>query len=155
MGVVTTKTGDQGTTLLKNQKLSKGSLRLEAMGSIDEVIANFILTQATTDLDKAYFTTPVTTLINLGSFLAGFAELPPLDEPLNYLESVIYAKRDAFNGFVYPFDHPQNARINVLRTVVRRAERAIIRVHEAEELPPELLKYINRLSDYVFVLMGK
>ncbi len=125
------------------------------MGSIDEVIANFILTQATTNLDKAYFTTPVNTLIKLGSFLAGFAELPSLEEPINYLESVIYAKRDAFNGFVYPFDDPQNARINVLRTVVRRAERAIIRVHEAEELPADLLKFINRLSDYVFVLMGK
>lgn len=125
------------------------------MGTIDEVIANFILTQATTDLDKALFTTPVDTLIKLGSFLAGFAELPPLDDALAYLESVIYARRDAFNGFVYPFDHPQNARINVLRTVVRRAERAIIRVHETEELPADLLKYINRLSDYVFVLMGK
>ena len=125
------------------------------MGSIDEVIANFILTQATTNLDKVYFTTPVNTLIQLGSFLAGFAELPSLEEPISYLESVIYAKREAYNGFVYPFDDPQNARINVLRTVVRRAERAIIRVHEAEALPADLLKYINRLSDYVFVLMGK
>ena len=70
MGIVTTKTGDKGKTYLKDTVVSKGSLRLEAMGTIDELIANMILTQAVTQLDQELFEKPVKTLIEIGSFLA-------------------------------------------------------------------------------------
>ncbi len=154
MGIVTTKTGDKGSTYLKDSVVSKGSLRLEAMGTIDELIANLILTQAVTGLDQDLFEKPVKTLVEIGSYLSFYKGEPDFKKITEYMEGVILARRDAFNGFIYPFGNVKNAQINVLRTVVRRTERALIRLHEESPLPDSLLVFMNRLSDYVYVLIG-
>ena len=154
MGIVTTKTGDKGKTYLKDTVVSKGSLRLEAMGTIDELIANMILTQAVTQLDQELFEKPVKTLIEIGSFLAFYKGEPDFKAITAFMEKVISERRDAFNGFIYPYGNVRNAQINVLRTIVRRTERTLIRLHEESALPEQLLVFMNRLSDYVYVLIA-
>jgi len=154
MGIVTTKTGDKGTTYLKDKIVSKGSLRVEAMGTIDELIATMILTQSLTGLDRELFEKPVKTLIEIGSYLSFYKQEPDFKAITNHMESIIKARRDAFNGFIYPYGDPKNAQINVLRTIVRRAERSLIRLHEENPLPENLLIFMNRLSDYIYVLIG-
>jgi len=154
MGIVTTKTGDKGTTYLKNSVASKGSLRLEAMGTIDELIATMILTQSVSQLDQALFEGPVNTLIEIGSYLAGYKEVPDFSFIIDLMDKFIVARRDHYNGFIYPFNDPKNAQINLLRTVVRRTERNLIRLHEESPLPEPLLIFMNRLSDYIFVLIA-
>ena len=154
MGIVTTKTGDKGSTYLKDRVVSKGSLRLEAMGTIDELIANLILTQAVTGLDQELFEKPVKTLVEMGSYLSFYKGEPDFKSITEFMESVIHARRDAFNVFIYPFGDIKRAQINVLRTVVRRTERSLIRLHEENPLPDSLLIFMNRLSDYIYVLLG-
>jgi len=154
MGIVTTKTGDKGTTYLKDKIVSKGSLRVEAMGTIDELIANLILTQAVTGLDQELFEKPVKTLVEIGSYLSFYKGEPDFKIITQHMESVIQARREAFNGFIYPYGNLSNAQLNVLRTVVRRTERALIRLHEESALPEALLIFMNRLSDYIYVLIA-
>lgn len=154
MGVVTTKTGDKGKTHLKDSVVSKGSLRLEAMGTIDELIATMILTQSITNMDRDLFEKPVKTLIEIGSYLAFYSGEPHFGLITETMEKVIMERREAFNGFIYPYDDPKRAQINLCRTVVRRAERALIRLHEESPLPDSLLVFMNRLSDYIYVLLG-
>ncbi len=154
MGIVTTKTGDKGKTYLKDKVVSKGSLTIESIGTIDELIANMILTQSLTQLDRELFERPVKKLIEIGSYLAGFKDVPDFKDITDDLEKTILSKRENYNGFIYPYGDPKNAQINVLRTVVRRTERTLIRLHEENPLPESLLIFMNRLSDYVFVLVG-
>lgn len=154
MGIVTTKTGDKGSTYLKDKVVSKGSLTIEAIGTIDELIANMILTQSLTQMDQELFEKPVKTLIEIGSFLSGFKGEPDFIIITEFMEKTILARRDAFNGFVYPYNDPKKAQINVLRTIVRRTERSLIRLHEENTLPQALLIFMNRLSDYTYVLLG-
>jgi cob(I)alamin adenosyltransferase len=155
MGVVTTKTGDKGSTYLKDKVVSKGSFRVDAMGTIDELIANLILTQSITKLDRVLFETPIKKLIEIGSYLAGYKEVPDFKETTEFMEKTIMSRREAYNGFIYPYDDPKNAQINVARTICRRAERTIIRLHEESNQPESLLIFMNRLSDYIFVLIGQ
>lgn len=153
MGVVTTKTGDKGKTYLKDRIDSKGSLRLEAMGTIDELIATMILTQSITGMDRDLFEKPVKTLIEIGSYLAFYAGEPHFGQITETMERVILERRESFNGFIYPYDDPKRAQINLCRTIVRRTERALVRLHEESPLPDSLLIFMNRLSDYVYVLL--
>ena len=154
MGVVTTKTGDKGSTHLKDKVVSKGSLRVDAIGSIDELIATLILTQSITQLDRNYFETPIKKLIEIGSYLAGYKEAPDFKETIAFMEKIILERRETYNGFIYPYDDTKKAQINVARTIVRRAERTLIRLHEESPQPETLLIFMNRLSDYIFVFIG-
>ncbi len=154
MGIITTKTGDKGSTYLKDSIASKGSLRLEAMGTIDELIATLILTQSVTHLDRTLFEGPVNQLIEIGSYLSGFKTIPNFSFIIEFMDKFILERRDHYNGFIYPYDDPKNAQINVLRTIVRRTERQLIRLHEESPLPDTLLIFMNRLSDYIFVLLA-
>jgi len=154
MGVVTTKTGDKGSTYLKDKVVSKGSLRVDAMGTIDELIATLILTQSITKIERNFFETPIKKLIEVGSYLAGYKEVPDFKETIEFMEKIIISRRDAYNGFIYPYDDPKNAQLNLARTVVRRTERTLIRLHEESALPESLLIFMNRLSDYIFVFIG-
>ena len=154
MGVVTTKTGDKGSTYLKDKVVSKGSLTIEAIGTLDELIANMILTQSLTLMDQEFFEKPVKTLIEIGSYLSGFKGAPDFKLITEFMEKTIMARREAFNGFIYPYNDPKKAQINVLRTIVRRTERCLIRLHEETALPEALLVFMNRLSDYTYVLLG-
>jgi len=145
---VMTKSGDKGSTRTLNKSISKGSELIEALGSLDELIATMILVQARYHIK---FEDRVAEIVKINSFLAGSINPLQLDQAIKTIESEIELKQVPFTNFVYPFDDETKAALNHLRTIVRRAERVVIRLHTIEPLPNELLVYMNRLSDYVFV----
>jgi len=154
MGIITTKTGDKGKTYLKDKLVSKGSLTIEVVGTIDELIATMILTQSVTLLDRALFVDPIEKLIEINSYLTDFKKELELETIIMKMNQSIASRQEYYTGFIYPYDDPKNAQINVLRTVVRRTERTVIRLHEESPLPEALLIFMNRLSDYIFVLIA-
>ena len=151
MGVMT-KTGDKGNTGVFNQRVEKDSVLVETLGTLDEAMCAIILMQAETSLDRMEWEPIVQDLVHICSQLAGFpVENFDLVKRVKALESAIEIKQSVFSGFVYPFDDPRKARIHWTRTIIRRAERQCIRLHKQQELAPELLVYMNRLSDFIFV----
>jgi cob(I)alamin adenosyltransferase len=161
-----TRTGDAGTTrLASGASVSKADLRVEAYGGVDETNATIGLarlsTAANATLD-AILARIQNDLFDLGADLATppsprEAERPRLrilDSQVDRLEAEI----DALNGgmeeltsFVLPGGSPAAAALHLARTVCRRAERACVALAEREGVSPAALKYLNRLSDLLFV----
>lgn len=163
-----TRTGDNGTTsLVDGSRAPKNSPRIEAYGTIDELNAAIGVVIA--------FSSPASpalptlndiqnTLFNIGSALATDADANPTlaakmfsdaDHALSRLEQAIDlldAPLPPMTGFVLPQGTKAAAFAHVARTVCRRAERAILTLASLATVDPLIIKYINRLSDYLFVL---
>ncbi len=167
-GKVYTKTGDKGqTSLLGGSKVEKSDLRIASYGNIDEINAfiGFLHDHEEVGIDiKDQLTIIQNTLFAVGSILAcepGFKgfDLPKVGaEETNQLESWI----DAFDqelpelkNFVLPAGHKIVSLCHVCRTICRRAERGISAIMEDSNIQENILPYINRLSDYFFVLGRK
>jgi cob(I)alamin adenosyltransferase len=162
-----TRAGDAGTTRLANgREVSKADLRVEAYGAVDETNACVGLarlhTEAAGELDQSLERIQ-NELFDVGADLS----TPPKrgekeGEVLRVSEaqvSRLEVEIDALNGalpplesFVLPGGAPAAAALHLARTVCRRAERAVVRLVESgEPASPAALKYLNRLSDYLFV----
>lgn len=150
MGVMT-KTGDDGSTGIAGTRVEKDSVLIETLGTLDELQSSIILVQAENQMDKKEWEALTLDLVNFCSLLAGF-EVREFDafKRVEFLEDEIAQSQDAFRGFVYPFDDVTNARLHWLRSIVRRAERQVVRLGRIQELPLGLSVYLNRLSDYMF-----
>lgn len=166
-----TKTGDKGTTsLIGGTRIAKDSLRIEAYGTIDELNSNIgmIRNFKIDACDQDELNIIQNKLFNIGSFLATpnqdeFDKLAEKihkisEKDINNLENEI----DKINGILPPqkgFVLPTGCEItswcNISRTVCRRAERRIVSLKENEFVDSNILLYINRLSDYLFVLGRK
>lgn len=160
-----TRKGDSGTTsLIGGRIVPKNCIRVESYGMVDE-LNSFIgcLFEETTDsLVKSFLKTVMNTLFLIESHLAVdpaevqkkyFADITPDDTKL--VESEIDRMNETLpelKNFILPAGSETAARAHVCRTVCRRMERTVLRLHESEPVHPEILKYINRLSDYFFVL---
>jgi len=162
-----TRTGDGGlTSLYRGGRVPKCSHRLEAYGTLDEL--NSVLGQAIAHLsgDADWLKAVVIELrriqkelFNLGAQLATLGEEKPawhvVAEDITKLEESIDAM-DQFLPpmmvFILPGGHLAGATLHVARTVARRAERAMVAVNREGAIDPLLLTYINRLSDYLFVV---
>lgn len=162
-----TKTGDGGTTrLATGATVSKSNLRVEAYGAVDETNACIGLARLHTVADPdfdAVLGRIQNELFDLGADLStpakpdepAGAKLRILETQVERLESEI----DALNGalpaltsFVLPGGTAASAALHLARTVCRRAEREAVRLIEAgEAVSPPALKYLNRLSDLLFV----
>lgn len=160
-----TKTGDKGTTsLIGGTKVSKADLRIEAYGNIDELNSYIGLCK---DLLKDADT--ITTLqeiqdrlFTIGAELAvdpkknTKMKLPDLhEEDILFLENEIDrmdAKLEPMKSFILPGGGVAISQLHIARCVCRRAERSCIRLAETSSVDPILTKYLNRLSDYLFVL---
>lgn len=161
---VYTRTGDAGTTsLVGGTRVSKTSPRLEAYGTVDELNSWLGLINASEALPQPAHATlndAMNNLFNVGSALATEPEskwqpLPFPDAATGALESAIDALEATLprhNCFILPGGHPDAARANIARTVARRAERRILALTADTPVDPAILRYINRLSDYLFVL---
>lgn len=153
---VTTKTGDQGNTGLYQQRVDKDHVTIELLGQIDEVMAHLILAQS---LFPAYlddFKKRVDELILITAIVAGYKSPSEFSPSLvENLEAEIKTIADSCSGFVYPFDDLYHAQLNLVRTIVRRMERSMIRAFKQTEDIPIIRIYVNRLSDYVFILINK
>ncbi len=165
MARIYTRTGDNGTTaLVDGTRLNKNSSRIEAYGTVDELnslIGAVIASTPIEDSDREMLTSIQNRLFDIGSYLAaGNAEmsarlLPSLDAPIADMEIEIDrldASLPRHDKFILPQGAPSCAAANVARAVARRAERRILDFAATDTVDPSVLRYINRLSDYLFVL---
>lgn len=170
-----TRTGDAGmTSLIGGKRVAKNSPRVNAYGTIDELNAHIGLVQARcSELDNFVTSTLLginNTLFNLGAYLATppaeVTETSPadaipavlkalpdriaeLEHQIDTLDSMVPAQRT----FILPGGSIGAAEAHVARTVCRRAEREILNLAATgEHVEPMVLTYINRLSDYLFIL---
>ena len=165
---VYTRTGDRGETRLAGgQRVKKDDARIEAYGTVDELMSVLGMVLATAEGQgnwtarlSAILARVQNELFNLGATLAMREEdVRPttpriLPRHVKQLERDIDAlNRDlpALTSFVLPGGGPVAAHLHQARTVCRRAEREVIRLGRAETLPAEAIRYLNRLSDYLFV----
>ncbi|MBN9351712.1 MAG: cob(I)yrinic acid a,c-diamide adenosyltransferase [Chitinophagaceae bacterium] len=161
-----TKTGDAGkTSLLGGRRVSKGDLRIESYGSVDE-LNSFVglLSDHQTDLYvKDILKEIQDRLFTIGSELAtdpeksARAPVPDLHESdIELLEKEIDRMNEDLPpllNFILPGGAPAVSLAHVCRSTCRRAERNLIRLNDAEEnVSALIIKYLNRLSDYFFEL---
>lgn len=161
---VYTRTGDLGTTsLVGGSRTTKNSPRLEAYGTIDELNSWLGLIACSTHLssdDKALIASIQNRLFDIGSMLATEPEskwqpMPLPSESITAIEQAIDrldAQLPAHNRFILPGGCEDSARTHIARCVARRAERRIVALAESVAVDPAIVKYVNRLSDYLFVL---
>jgi cob(I)alamin adenosyltransferase len=157
---ITTKTGDKGETSLGDgRRVKKHDLRIEAMGTVDEANAAVGLARcaAKGKLD-AMLARIQNDLFDLGADLCVPQDkadrLRIVEAQVERLEREIEAmnaKLKPLASFVLPGGSAASARLHVARTVVRRAERLIVALAERESVGGAALRYINRLSDHLFV----
>ncbi|MCB9245886.1 MAG: cob(I)yrinic acid a,c-diamide adenosyltransferase [Flavobacteriales bacterium] len=164
-----TKTGDRGeTSLLGGTRVPKYNPRIEAYGTIDELNAHIGLLRGQLGADQNALIEQIQSdLFTIGSLLAATPKalkqmkLPELKlERITALEQAIDSMTEQLpelRSFILPGSTNLNAACHVARCVCRRAERRVVelRDHEAEEIDLDLVTYLNRLSDYLFVLARK
>ncbi|MFM6947298.1 MAG: cob(I)yrinic acid a,c-diamide adenosyltransferase [Flavobacteriales bacterium] len=162
-----TKKGDQGSTgLIGGTRVSKGDVRIEAYGTVDE-LNSYIGLLTCLDIDirmRAQLQEIQDRLFTIGSHLAADPEknkmqLPDLlDSDIEKLEhwmDVMDEQLPALTAFVLPGGHIHAAHAHVARCICRRAERMVVTLDELEGVEATVLMYLNRLSDYLFVLSRK
>lgn len=166
-----TRTGDDGSTgLVDGSRADKHAARIEAIGAVDE--ANSALGLAAISLQGGAYADPVeriqNDLFDLGADLAtplgdiGGNDFEPSEMVLRVVASQVGWLEDAIDSlneslapltsFVLPGGSEAAARMHIARASVRRAERSMTQLAAAEPVNPNALAYINRLSDYLFVL---
>ncbi|MDH5491511.1 MAG: cob(I)yrinic acid a,c-diamide adenosyltransferase [Myxococcales bacterium] len=160
-----TKTGDAGLTgLYGGERISKASARVAAYGDVDELNSaiGIALASGLDPAAAAVLATVQSELFDLGAELATAESRrarggsPGLEEPsVEALERAIdasEARLSPLQSFVLPGGTLSAAHLHLARTICRRAERALVALHGLEPLRPELLRYLNRLSDLLFSL---
>jgi len=160
---VTTRTGDDGTTALSNGcRVGKDNLRIEAYGTVDELnsVMGVAMAEGLSEPLPALLERIQNELFHLGSDLSmpegeGAFSVPRIEERhTDALEAGLEElSRDlaALENFVLPGGAPGAARLNVARAVCRRAERIAVRLSRQENVGPDVVRYLNRLSDFLFV----
>jgi cob(I)alamin adenosyltransferase len=155
---IATRTGDEGTTGLgNNQRVSKNSLRVHAMGDVDELNSNIglLLCETMPEDVRALLVEVQHQLFNLGGELSipGFELLK--QEALLVLDQALEkynADLPKLEEFILPAGTRAASLAHVCRTVARRAERACVALGNEEALNETPRQYLNRLSDLMFVL---
>lgn len=158
---VYTRTGDKGTTsLVGGTRVPKTDPRLEAYGTIDELNGWLGLLDSSGAIPEAAHATLRRAMNHLFDIGAALATEPdsawqPQPFPQAAVETIetdidsLDAPLPRHNRFILPGGHPDAARANIARSVARRAERRMAALPAVE---PAIMQYINRLSDYLFVL---
>lgn len=162
-----TKTGDQGSTsLFGGKRVSKADLRIETYGTVDELnsFLGLVRDQEINLKRKDELVEVQDRLFTIGSILAAEPGNTKVKTPLlkeddvSFLENRIdemEGKLPPLRSFVLPGGHASVSHCHVTRTVCRRAERICISLSQHEVIDPLIIKYLNRLSDYLFVLSRK
>jgi cob(I)alamin adenosyltransferase len=155
---IATRTGDNGTTGLgDNSRVSKNSLRVHAMGEVDELNSHIgvLLCEATPESVRSVLVEVQHQLFNLGGELSipGFELLKP--EAVMALDQALAQHNEnlpKLQEFILPAGNRAASLAHVCRTVARRAERAVVALGNEEALKEAPRQYLNRLSDLMFVL---
>jgi cob(I)alamin adenosyltransferase len=171
---VYTKTGDTGTTaLFGGTRVPKHHIRIESYGTVDELNSHIglIRDQDINVLYKNVLVEVQDRLFTVGAILATPPEkeilkngqkrlqnLGILETDIEFLENEIDSMEDSLppmTHFVLPGGHTTVSYCHIARCVCRRAERLAVHLHELEPTDKLVIKYLNRLSDYLFVLARK
>jgi cob(I)alamin adenosyltransferase len=160
-----TRTGDKGeTSLLGGARVPKHHARIEAYGTVDELNSHLGLLRDVEDGLRAALLVGVQQhLFDLGSRLAATSEeeadrfnVPAIAQAdINALEKAMDemdADLPPMRNFVLPGGHPTVSQAHICRTVCRRAERCVVALAGLEPIPEVAVRYLNRLSDMLFVL---
>lgn len=163
---VYTRTGDGGlTSLATGQREPKASPRLEAYGTADELMSwlGVIASSPSCPPELAGWLTAIQNkLFNIGAYLASEGETPDstvnlfgfspediskMEENIDYMDSQL----PTLHAFILPGGSELAAKTHVARTVCRRAERRLLELNRVAEVNPDVIRYFNRLSDFLFV----
>ncbi len=159
-----TKTGDKGTTaLFGGTRVSKANLRIEAYGTVDELNSyiGLLRDQPINENRHDFLVAIQDRLFTIGSNLAtepgntkvqiptlAGQDILNLEKAMDDMDTLLPPMRN----FILPGGHQSVSFCHIARCVCRRAERLIIGLSELEEVQPLVIQYMNRLSDYLFVL---
>ncbi len=157
---ISTTHGDKGQTgLFSGETVWKDDLRVDAYGTLDEldahigeakhIIHDVNIRHLLIDVQKTLYRI----MGQLASKNAPFP-IPVTSEETEKLTALVhdFEQRVDLKGFVIPGSSAQSAKLDVCRTIARRAERRIVTLARTEEVAPEILQYINRLSDFFFIV---
>lgn len=162
---VYTCTGDQGaTSLVGGQRVKKTDIRIEAYGSIDELNANIGVLIAIPNLQPQFvdlLRRVQNKLFNIGAYLAtpnpenaltvckglSYEDIERLELSIDEMDEQL----PPLNNFVLPGGTHRSAVAHVCRTMCRRCERRIVALADTTYVDPNVLKFVNRLSDFLFV----
>jgi cob(I)alamin adenosyltransferase len=160
-----TKTGDKGmTSLIGGTKVLKSDLRIEAYGTVDELNSYVGLCSdlLTDEASKKTLREIQDRLFTIGSSLACDPEKEPKmkipdlkEEDIVFLEKEIdrmSASLPEMKNFILPGGHPTVSQLHIARCVCRRTERCCVRLQDQDASALLIIKYLNRLSDHLFVL---
>jgi cob(I)alamin adenosyltransferase len=162
-----TLTGDDGTTSLSGgRRVKKHSVRVEAYGSVDELISWFGMLRSHKDnIGRRDIMIYIQSqLMTCAAALASDPEhrsgrtLLPAPDCVSVIEKEIDRMEETLpplKNFILPGGSELVSYCHITRCVCRRAERAVLRLNESEESPEIVNKFLNRLSDYLFVLSRK
>ena len=162
-----TKTGDKGkTSLFGGTKVPKYHIRIEAYGTVDELNSHIglIRDQEIDEHSIEVLLEIQDRLFTLGSILATEPENNKVKVPEVTIEDVALLEREIdemneqlpeMRSFVLPGGHTTVSFCHIARCVCRRAERWVVQLSEDEEVQEEVIIYLNRLSDYLFMLSRK
>ena len=163
-----TKTGDTGqTALIGGRRVSKADLRLDAYGTVDELNAwiGLLRDQPVNETHRDFLKEIQDRLFTVGAELATDPNAGPKRSMPSIVPDDVTALEQAMDimdtdlpelrAFVLPGGHQAVSFCHLTRTVCRRAERLVIRLNEQAPVDALVLQYLNRLSDYLFVLSRK
>lgn len=163
-----TKTGDTGqTALIGGRRVSKADLRLDAYGTVDELNAwiGLLRDQPINETRRDFLKEIQDRLFTVGSELATDPDKAPkrsmpsiVPQDVTALEQAMDtmdAELPQLRAFVLPGGHQAVSFCHLARTVCRRAERLVTHLNEQNPVDERVLQYLNRLSDYLFVLSRK
>ena len=164
---VYTKTGDKGqTALIGGKRVAKNHPRIEAYGSVDELMAHTALLMdiLTDSTDKDFLLWILDRLMTASSVLAAEGDVTKKIPQISTADTVRIEHRideiegglEPVDSFILPGGHPAVSQCHVVRTVCRRVERKIVGLaDDGYDVPTEVTEFVNRLSDYFFVLSRK
>jgi cob(I)alamin adenosyltransferase len=156
---ISTKTGDKGkTSLWSGERIDKNSPRVEAYGTVDEL--NSHLAEAKHLVKSGKIKQMIIEIQNdlfqVAGALASTEEFAypvharDVERITDYVHD--FEKEVELTGFVIPGSTLQSAKLDVCRTIARRAERRILSLAETENVPEPVRKYMNRLSDLIYMM---
>ena len=153
-----TRKGDDGNTTLRDQRMPKNHPLVETLGAIDELNCALGLTLSFGVADKKMqeqLTQIQNDLFDLGGELAEPKFHAISEDKITWLEKTLdewNSQLPPLKEFILPQGTPTTVACHLARTICRRAERNLVELHQGEPLQnPQLLRYLNRLSDFLFV----
>lgn len=155
-----TKTGDRGTTaLFGGKRVLKCHDLVDVYGSIDELNSwiGYLISLTTQKKIRLQLSAIQKDLFVVGSTFAGWKGMEEkiLDSHIREMEKTIDAseiKLPKINNFILPGGEPLAALFHITRSIARRSERQVVKLSRKEQIPEIIIKYLNRLSDLLFIL---